>query len=55
MMAKATMSFFYEPLKVYKRKGEVFEISDPRVFLDLAQARFVEQVDRTSEREDNYR
>ena len=44
MLAKALMSFQFEDLK--KSKNEVFEIENPQVFLDLYNAKFVEQVDR---------
>jgi hypothetical protein len=46
MLAKALMSFFYDPMKLLINKDTVFQIHNPNLFLDLAAAKFVEQVDR---------
>jgi hypothetical protein len=46
MLAKALMSFIYDPMKLHVNKDTVFQIHDPNLFLDLWNAKFVEQVER---------
>jgi hypothetical protein len=49
MLARALMSFNADAYGIHARTGEVIEILDEKVFLDLEQAKFVEQIDRVSE------
>lgn len=48
MLAKAIMPFDFQGL-ITATRGEILDIENPMLFLDLLQAGFVEQVDRTSE------
>jgi hypothetical protein len=46
MLAKALMTFYYQPTNLKINKGEVISIDDPMLFIDLYNAKFVEQIDR---------
>jgi vacuolar-type H+-ATPase subunit E/Vma4 len=46
MLAQALMNFYYVPQNLKINKGTVFEVNDPRIFLDLAAAGFCEQIER---------
>lgn len=48
MKARALIGFSAEGGKLVKSAGEEFTIKDEKLFLDLYQAGFVEQVDQTS-------
>lgn len=46
MLAKALMTF--NAFNITAHQGQIIEISDPNIFLDLVQANFVEQIYRFS-------
>ena len=46
MLAKALMTF--NAFNITAHQGQIIEISDPNIFLDLVQAHFVEQIYRFS-------
>jgi hypothetical protein len=46
MLARALMSFSADSYGISAQQGEIIEVLNPNTFLDLSQAKFVEQVDR---------